>query len=78
VRAENVVNGAEPTLVDPAHGRWEPAPASPLRTTAAVAVPVWSWADAPAGVPPVSPFALGVDRAGRPRSGWGHPGAYEP
>jgi hypothetical protein len=78
VRTQNLINAVEPTLVDPANGRWEPAPASPLRTTTAVAVPMWGWADAPAGVPAVTPTALGVDRAGTARSGWGHPGAYEP
>jgi hypothetical protein len=78
VLATNSVNTVEPTLVNPAGGRWEPAADSPLRDAAGVAVPAWNWSDAPSGVPAVGAGDFGVDRAGGVRVGWGHPGAYEP
>ena len=78
VLADNWVNTVEPLLVDPAHGRWEPAEGSPLRGIPGVGVAPWSWADAPPGIPSVDPPVLDRDRAGVVRSGAGHPGAYEP
>ena len=78
LRRDNKFNSLVPQLVDPTAGRWAPVVGTALASRAAVTYPAWSWTDAPPGVPPWPQPAVTADRAGRPRTGAGHPGAYEP
>jgi len=76
---QNAINKFRPQLVDPANGDYRPVPAGNLFAVQAVAIPDFSWADAPTQ-PAVPAGALSnavpFDRAGNPRVSAGPPGAY--
>lgn len=77
LRADNLINIAEPQLIDPAHGDFHPRPDSPSPGSS-YAIPDFSWSDIPAS--PAVPAgnlvnAVPVDREGRTVAGV-PPGAF--
>jgi len=79
LRADNAINTILPQLVNPAGGDYSPVAGGNVATRASVAIPSFSWSDAPS-VPAVpggsTNNAVGRNRSGAVRSGWGWPGAY--
>jgi hypothetical protein len=79
LRRDNSINRTRPALVDPEHGDFRPVAGGSVARARALAIPGFSWADAPQR-PRVPRGALGNrlprNRAGAHRSLPGHPGAY--
>jgi hypothetical protein len=78
LRADNAINRAVPGLVDPAAGRFAPAPGGVLAHTPSRPIPSFAWSDVyPALVPPgLASNAVPLDRSGHPRTAASPPGAY--
>lgn len=79
VRAQNAINTLLPQLVSPATGDFRPAGGGNVATYAAVAIPAFTWDDAPQ--PPAVPQGtlsntVPTTRDGNARGNPGHPGAY--
>ncbi len=75
----NQINLTEPRLVAPSAGDYRPSVGGVILATAGVPIPDFEWSDAPTS--PAAPSGradntVPVNRAGEPRSDWGHPGAY--
>ena len=79
LRRDNTINSARPQLVDPEHGDFRPVPGGNVDRHTAAAIPDFAWNGLPSR--PVVPAgnldnSVPRTRAGVPRDGWGHPGAY--
>ncbi len=75
--ADNAINTVQPQL----DSSLRPTSGGNIATRSGVAIPSFTWTDAPAvpAVPMRSGFgsnSVPNDRAGLPRTGWGRPGAY--
>ncbi len=79
LRADNAINTIMPQLVNPEVGNYTPVAGGNVTQRAGVAIPSFSWSDAPStpAVPAgTSSNSIGRNRAGAVRTGWGWPGAY--
>ena len=79
LRAENAINTIEPQLVNPSRGDFHPVSGGNVFRAAALAIPDFTWADAPSR--PAVPGGTLINRVPNSRDGtsraWpGHPGAY--
>jgi hypothetical protein len=79
LRAENAINTIEPQLVNPSRGDFHPVSGGNVFRAAALAIPDFTWADAPSR--PAVPGGTLINRVPNIRDGtsraWpGHPGAY--
>jgi hypothetical protein len=77
ILADNFVNAFEPQLIDPAALDLRPLPGGNLTMVNAVAIPDFSWSDAPPTVPSGElSNIVRTDRAGAARRSGSTPGAY--
>ena len=79
LRAENAINTIEPQLVNPSRGDFRPVSGGNVFRAAALAIPDFTWADAPSR--PAVPGGTLINRVPNSRDGTsrerpGHPGAY--